>query len=134
MKKLYRKAVYVFRRDLRLEDNTALLAALETSEAVLPVFIFDPRQVDRSRNPYFSEPAFQFLLTSLQELHEELQTRGSRLYVFHGDPAEIITSLCTQDNIDAVFLNKDYTPFARKRDDEVREACEKHKGFLTRQV
>ena len=34
-------AIFWFRRDLRLEDNTALHAALKSGNQVLPIFIFD---------------------------------------------------------------------------------------------
>lgn len=132
MSKHYQKGVFLFRRDLRLPDNTGLLSALTQCEEVVPAFIFDPRQVVREDNPYFSEPAFYFLLNSLHELDEELQKHGSRLYIFYGDPAEVVDSLITQDGVEAVFMNKDYTPFARKRDGEIAKVCEKHSVFFAR--
>jgi deoxyribodipyrimidine photo-lyase len=125
MQKKYRKAVFIFRRDLRLEDNLGLLKALEQSESVIPAFIFDPAQINRNTNKYFSEPAFQFLLNSLQELNRDLQNRGSWLYVFHGDQAEVTASLIKHDGVEAVFVNKDYTPFARKRDKTIADVCNK---------
>jgi deoxyribodipyrimidine photo-lyase len=45
--------------------------------------------------------------------------------VFHGKPEQIISSLITEDGFDAVYINKDYTPFARKRDKEIADECEK---------
>lgn len=101
-----------------------LLAALSESERVLPLFIFDPRQTDRTQNAYFSEASFQFLLTSLAELNEALQEKGASLRVFAGSPSDIIASLIENDDIDAVYSNKDYTPFARLRDKEIADACE----------
>jgi len=128
MEKVHQKTAWLFRRDLRLEDNLGLLQALEASETVVPCFIFDPRQVDRSANQYFSEPAFQFLLNSLAELDEALQARGSRLFVFHGDPTQVVTDLIKKDGVDAVMMNKDYTPFARKRDKAIADVCERVAG------
>jgi deoxyribodipyrimidine photo-lyase len=124
--KQHQKTVFFFRRDLRLEDNLGLLTALDASEEVLPAFVFDPRQTDPEKNEYFSAPAFNFLLNSLAELNEALAHRGSQLYVFSGDPAAITESLITQDDIDAVYVNKDYTPFARTRDKEIADICEKY--------
>lgn len=126
MSKQFKMTAWLFRRDLRLEDNLGLLHALETSEQVLPCFIFDPRQIDRTRNEYFSEPSFHFLLHSLTELDEALQARGSHLYVFHGDPAEITKSLIVHDSVDSVMMNKDYTPFARKRDKSIEEITQQN--------
>ncbi len=45
MIKKYSLSLYLFRRDLRIHDNTALNAALTESTTVIPCFIFDPRQV-----------------------------------------------------------------------------------------
>lgn len=53
-KKAFKTALFIFRRDLRLDDNTGLLKALSLAEEVYPVFIFDPRQIHQSRNDYFS--------------------------------------------------------------------------------
>ena len=36
-----------FRRDLRLIDNPALLAAIEAGEEIVPVFILDPKLIER---------------------------------------------------------------------------------------
>lgn len=123
--KKYQKSLFIFRRDLRLEDNLGLFAALEQSEQVVPVFIFDPRQTDRKKNEYFSEPAFHFLLNSLKELDRDLKNRDSGLFIFSGSPSEIVQELIEHDSIDAIFVNKDYTPFARTRDKEIADVCEK---------
>lgn len=123
MSKPYAKSVFIFRRDLRLEDNAGLLALLEQSQVVIPLFIFDPHQIDQKQNPYFSAPAFHFLLTSLRELDAALQTRGSHLYVCTGDPADVVSSLIDEDGVEAVFVNKDYTPFARTRDKAIADVC-----------
>jgi len=132
MSKEYKKGLFLFRRDMRLEDNLGLLEALESSELVIPAFIFDPQQINQDKNPYFSEAAFAFLLVSLRELDESLRQKGSQLYIFYGKPAEIIETLIKTDTIDAVFMNKDYTPFARKRDKTIESICRKTKtGFFS---
>ncbi len=123
MEKNFKKTLFIFRRDLRLEDNIGLLALLDQSETVVPAFIFDKRQIDPEKNDYFSAPAFNFLLNSLSELDEALQNRGSKLSVFMGDPADVTSSLIEKDSIEAVFVNKDYTPFARTRDKEISDVC-----------
>lgn len=126
MEKGLKRGVFIFRRDLRLEDNLGLLVLLEQCEEVVPVFIFDPRQIDPKQNEYFSATAFHFLLNSLTELDKALTARGSKLYIFEGNPAEITESLITKDGVEAVCVNKDYTPFSRTRDKEIADICEKH--------
>lgn len=111
------KSIFVFRRDLRVEDNTALNQALKQSE-VLPCFIFDPRQV--KDNEYKSERAVQFMVDSLEDLGEQLKRAGGKLHYFHGKPEEVVREL----DYDAVFVNMDYTPFSMKRDSAIKKACE----------
>lgn len=132
MEKKHQKSIFIFRRDLRLEDNLGLLAALEESDTVLPVFIFDPAQIDRSKNEYFSEPAFAFMITSLRELNQDLQNRGAKLQVFAGDPAAITAELIEKETVDAVYVNKDYTPFSRTRDKAIVDTCASHNVAFSR--
>jgi len=121
----YKKSLFIFRRDLRLDDNTGLRAALEQSDAVIPCFIFDPRQVGE-KNPYRSANAIQFMIESLEDLDEQLHAKKGKLYLFYGEAEKIIAQLITKEKIDAVFLNQDYTPFSIKRDQAISKACHQH--------
>jgi deoxyribodipyrimidine photo-lyase len=126
----YRTGLFLFRRDLRLDDNTGLREALKCCRRVIPAFVFDPRQ-QPDANDYFSPPAFQFLLESLEGLAGQLEERGSRLYLFRGLPHEVVGRLLDGQRdapgddlgLDAVFVNRDYTPFSRRRDEELGNAC-----------
>jgi len=113
--------LFIFRRDLRLDDNTGLIKALEDCEKVIPAFILDPRQVG-NENEYKSEFAINFMINSLNELNDELRKRGSRLYVYFGLAEEVIKNLLK--DVDAVYLNEDYTPFSKMRDERIRKYCE----------
>lgn len=73
--KNYSLALHIFRRDLRLQDNTALLEALKSSQSVIPGFIFDKRQIEN--NPYKSNHCIQFMIHSLLELNNELNKKIS---------------------------------------------------------
>ncbi|MCA9401557.1 MAG: deoxyribodipyrimidine photo-lyase [Candidatus Omnitrophica bacterium] len=127
----YNISIVIFRRDLRLEDNTALLEALEHSRAVLPVFIFDPRQL--KKHEYFSQPGFQFMIQSLRELDAALRIRGGRLFTFAGDPQVILQKLINDLSVDAVFVNEDYTPFSINRDLSLAHLCQsKNVAFISR--
>lgn len=122
MKKKYTKSLFIFRRDLRLEDNIGLAHALEQSAHVVPCFIFDPRQ-GGTQNSFRSMNAIQFMITSLKELDCELRKKKSALYLFYGDPAKIIAKLIKKEKIDAFFCNFDYTPFSLKRDEQIQKVC-----------
>jgi deoxyribodipyrimidine photo-lyase len=122
---LYKKSLFIFRRDLRLDDNTGLRAALKQSDLVIPCFIFDPRQVG-AKNAYRSANAIQFMIESLEDLDAQLHEKKAKLYLFHGEAEKIITQLITKEKIDAVFINQDYTPFSIKRDNAINKVCHQH--------
>lgn len=118
---MHKKALYIFRRDLRVDDNMALRAACEESDTVLLAFVFDPRQTEPTENDYFSEHSFAFMVQSLAELEADLIKRGGALYFFSGRSDEVVRDLIKKDCVDAVYLNCDYTPFARARDHAIQK-------------
>ena len=122
--KKYNTSIFIFRRDLRLEDNTGLIAACKNSLKVIPCFILDERLLNKSSKKY-SNFRLQFLYDCLIDLDEGLKEKKSHLYFFHDDPINIIKKITKQVKIDAVFFNTDYTPFSRKRDSKIKEICEK---------
>lgn len=119
--KQYPLTLHIFRRDLRLSDNTALIEALKCSETVIPCFIFDKRQLDI--NPYKSDHCIQFMANSLCELNDELKNNNSKLYFFYGIAEEVLKALLMKLPIKAVFMNRDYTPFSRMRDEKIEKIC-----------
>lgn len=118
---LHRRSLFIFRRDLRLDDNTALNLALQRSERVLPCFIFDPAQTEP--HPYQSQPGLQFMLQSLTKLQRQFQQHSADLAFFAGSPDQVVADLHKQKHIQAVFTNRDYTPFSRHRDQRLAEVC-----------
>lgn len=125
----FARSLFIFRRDLRLDDNRGLLYALEHSQTVIPCFIFTPQQFDR--NPYRSDSCVKFMLESLAALDSELRERGSKLYLFHGKTDEVIANLVVQMKLDAVVVNTDYTPFSKARDEKIEKVCKKEEiSFL----
>lgn len=111
----------LFRRDLRLEDNTALCAAARAAAEIVPVFIFDPRQA--GPHDYRSENALRFMLASLAELAEEISARGGRLTYWRGEAEQEMPRILVATRAEAVFFNRDYTPFSRMRDAGIVKAC-----------
>ncbi|MBK8815497.1 MAG: deoxyribodipyrimidine photo-lyase [Methylococcaceae bacterium] len=119
----YSLSLFIFRRDLRIDDNRALLEALSLSDSVLPCFIFDPRQINK--HPYQSLPALQFMLDSINDLQSTFEAIDGKLALFQGLPSEIVKKVFKTQRIDAVFVGRDYTPFSRHRDKELADACQK---------
>lgn len=117
-------SLFIFRRDLRINDNTALYHALKESKRVIPCFIFDPHQVGDS-NHYKSTNAIQFMVESLQDVESQLKAQDAKLYLFYGDTLKTITHILDAAPIDAVYINADYTPYAQTRDSAIEKLCTK---------
>lgn len=123
--KLHKKSLFIFRRDLRLSDNTALLQALQESQVVITCFIFDPRQIGDT-NTYRSMNAMQFMIESLKDLMAQLKEHNGTLYLFYGVADAVVEKLIKQEKIDAVYVNQDYTPFSVHRDEQINKVCIHH--------
>ena len=63
--------VFIFRRDLRLEDNVGLNLLLEKTKRIIPLFVFTPEQIGKG-NRYKSDNAIGFMVESLQDLEKEI--------------------------------------------------------------
>jgi len=107
-------ALFWFRRDLRLDDNAALYAALKLSRRVWCAFVFDTEILDVL--PSRRDRRVEFIRESLIELNQALRARGSSLLVRHGRARDEIPRLARSLGAAAVFANHDYEPQAVARD------------------
>lgn len=121
MTKKSKKTLFIFRRDLRLCDNTGLIAAIKNADTVLPCFIFTPDQIEH--NPYRGDACLQFLIESLEDLDRQLKAKGGKLYIFYGAPEDVVRKCIKELYVDHVVANRDYTPFAIRRDREISKEC-----------
>ncbi|MCH1437550.1 MAG: DNA photolyase family protein [Flavobacteriales bacterium] len=106
-------SIFWFRRDLRLQDNTALYHALKQGHPVLPIFIFDKDIVEVLPE---DDPRVNFIYDTLADIDKELKSLGSSLLILKGKVDEVWQSLCRDYTISDVFFNRDYEPYARQRD------------------
>ena len=109
-------AVFWFRRDLRLEDNTALAHALESGFKVLPIFMLDENILENLKK---DDARLSFIHSLLENIQHKLRTYGTSLKVLHGNPLELWKEIIKDYEIEAVYTNKDYEPYAIKRDAEI---------------
>ena len=103
--------IWWIRRDLRLNDNPALATALQSGQAVLPVFILDPALLSK---PAANRQAFLF--AGLKQLAADLQARGSDLLVRAGPPEQVLADLVQESGAARIVAEEDYSPYARRRD------------------
>ncbi|MBD3639309.1 MAG: deoxyribodipyrimidine photo-lyase [Crocinitomicaceae bacterium] len=122
-------SVFWFRRDLRLEDNVGLHHALKSGMPIVPIFIFDENILD---DLPVDDPRVNFIYDELKEIHIRLQRFDSGLHIFYGQPIDIWEQIVDQFEIAQVFCNRDYEPYAHKRDAEVEEFLQS-KGIQLKQ-
>ncbi|MGZ6956576.1 MAG: cryptochrome/photolyase family protein [Acidimicrobiia bacterium] len=108
------RAVVWFRRDLRLHDNPAWSAATAGHAEVLPVFVLDPVLL-AGAGPYRG-PA---VLEAVAGLDATLRGAGGALHVAMGDPRRALPELLGAAGATALYLNRDVTPYATRRDTHV---------------
>ncbi|WP_418501112.1 cryptochrome/photolyase family protein [Flagellimonas sp.] len=111
-------SIFWFRRDLRLEDNVGLYQALQGNFPVLPIFIFDPEILG---NLPKKDPRVSFIHLQLQKLRNQLQNNHqSGIALYHGDPLSIYKKLVEAYQVQQVYTNHDYEPYALERDAKVK--------------
>jgi deoxyribodipyrimidine photo-lyase len=154
LQRKYQKSIFIFRRDLRLKDNTALINALYSSNLVYCFFILDSNiLLSNSLYSSFSLPIdpilllkrkqrrlhlLRFLKESLLDLQKQFDkldiekekvgennlSISSNLTFLLGDPVSTIKKIIQTDKkIEAVFVNRDYTPYSIERDRSIKEIC-----------
>jgi deoxyribodipyrimidine photo-lyase len=115
--------LFWFRRDLRLDDNCGLFHALESGLPVLPLFILDTNLTDELPR---DDPRISFILETLTSINHKLNKYGSSLYILKGEPLAVWKTLITSFDIDSVYVNKDYEPYAIERDSSVKNLLKDH--------
>ncbi len=112
-----RRSIIWFRRDLRLADHPALIAAGADGQQVVPVFVVDPTFASSGA------PRLAYLHDCLRSLDAAIRERsGTGLVIRHGDPADVIPAAAADFDADTVFVSRDYSPYGRRRDAAVQAA------------
>ena len=112
--------IFWFRRDLRLDDNHALFKALKSGYDVLPIFIFDSNITNKLNQ---NDHRLNYINNVLDGLNKRLSENKKKIYIYKGDPIDIISKLIIKLKIKEIYLNKDYEPYARDRDDKIEKLC-----------
>ena len=116
---MFKKSLMWFRRDLRINDNRALAEACALSQEVIPVFVFDTNILSKLTNK--QDKRMTFLYESLKSLSEDFSAQECPFLFLHGDPVVEIEKIAKKLQVDAVFTNKDYEPYAKTRDHKIEQ-------------
>lgn len=104
-----KKILVWFRNDLRLHDNEMLVEAVSKADEILPVYIFDPRQFEKTNFHTFKTGAIRtkFLLESVASLRQSLKEMGGNLLVLQGLPEEVLPELVAKNEITEVYHHRE---------------------------
>lgn len=102
------KAIYWFRNDLRMDDNEGLSSAIKGHEVVYPLYILDERLLNQ---PFMGVKRLgvhrlRFILESLRDLKSSLQSLGSDLFFFIGDPSLVLKQQYDQWGCSALYAQQ----------------------------
>ncbi len=114
--------IFWLRRDLRLDDNHGLYAALRSGLPVLTVFIFDKNILKKLEDK--NDARVSFIYNRLEKIHKELEIIGSSIKILYDDPLNAFKKLLNENDVNAVYANHDYEPYALIRDNSVQDLME----------
>lgn len=119
-----------FRRDLRIEDQTGLFYSLQQEEHLLPLFIFDRHILDALEDK--ADARVTFIYQQIANLKAFFEKQGSSMLVKYGHPETIFQELLAEFDLQTVYTNRDYEPYAQSRDAQVEALLgKKNIPFLT---
>ena len=110
-------AIVLFTRDLRVHDHPALHAALQSADAVVPLFVLDDAVL---RGPFAAPNRTSFLVDCLHDLRAALRQRGSDLVVARGDVVKEVAAVATATGATEVHLSADVSAHAQRREVRLR--------------
>ena len=113
-----------FRRDLRLQDNPALVSAIKRG-VVVPLFIWNDC-IESSNG--IGEMSRVWLRHSLEQLSLSLGRIGARLIIRKGDYLRVLREMLLETGADEIYWNRILEPNAMAVGNQVREALE-NAGF-----
>ncbi len=109
---MYKTSVYLFRQDLRLEDNPAFFKACSESQFLIPIYCKSPENQKITKWGFSREGTHRshFLNDSLHDLAQQLKAKSSELCLFEGEPVHVLQDLIKQLQVDAIYCEEIAAP------------------------
>tara|TARA_R110000737_G_scaffold86659_1_gene119343 strand:- start:1650 stop:2945 length:1296 start_codon:yes stop_codon:yes gene_type:complete len=99
-----------FKNDLRVQDNTSLFKAMK-GEKVIGFFCFESIYFEKDQFGFKRTEKFRakFLIETVTQLRHELKKINIPLFIYVGKSANFLPQLILEQNIDTVYLQKEWT-------------------------
>jgi len=124
-----KKGIVWFKTDLRLHDNETLIRAIEENDAIIPVYCFNPQDLNKlnDKRDGFGDFRLKFLLESIAELDENLRKLGSGLLFLIGNPLEEIPKIAFKYGARKVYAKREVATYEKQLDMQIEAELWKQK-------
>ena len=113
---MFKKSIFYFRNDLRIEDNIGFINCYENTENIIPIYIFE--------NDHHKD----FILNILNNLNKKIN-----ISIYFGNPKDIFLNILDNSDIDSIFFNCEYNIYSKIRDNDIIQSI-KQKHNITIQI
>lgn len=117
--------IFIFTRDIRIEDNTGLNYACKNYKNIIPLFIFTDSQIGKY-NKYKSERSIDFMKSALIALNSQLEGKLNIIKSNKEYISSVLKDIIKKEKVDSVVINKDYTPYSKQREFKLEKYCKQN--------
>ena len=131
--------IYWFRRDLRIYDNPALVAAAQTGAPVIPVFLWSDREEGPKQALATGGATKYWLYMALPALNLDFKERFNNCFVYRKTDSYLneLVEIIDSSGANSLYMNDVYEPFLKSRDDKICAVlkskgvkCERYHSYL----
>ncbi|MFB6212916.1 MAG: deoxyribodipyrimidine photo-lyase [Candidatus Magasanikbacteria bacterium] len=124
-KEQYEKSIWWIKKDIRLKDNIPLISAIEKSNEILPIYIFEPSLIS---HPQTSNFHLQAQIQALRSLNQKIKQQNSRIIIVKGEIPKIFENLKQKIKFQAIFSYQETgAKITYDRDKRFRRWCKTNK-------
>ncbi|MDW8113917.1 MAG: deoxyribodipyrimidine photo-lyase [candidate division WOR-3 bacterium] len=121
---MYKRVIFWFKRDLRIDDNEGFYQAYKNSLEIIPIFIFIPELLEKF-NSY--DQRLGFVVECIKHLEKDLKDIKGKLFCYYEAPERVFEYLIGKYQPEAVFTNKAFSYTVEDIESKIEKMC-KNKG------
>lgn len=117
---MYKRVIYWFKRDLRIDDNRAFWEACKNSQEIIPIFIFIPSLLDRFKS---HDSRLGFIVDCISSLSKDIKNKGGSLFCYYDEPVKIFEYIIEKYKPQAFYTNKAFSWTGEEIEEKVELFC-----------
>jgi deoxyribodipyrimidine photo-lyase len=113
-----------FKNDLRVHDNAVLNKAISENDKIIALFCYEPQLFEKDQLGFRKTEKYRakFLIETIIDLKQQLQSLNIELFVHHAQPEKIIPNLVLDFQIQNIYLQNEWTSEERKTINNVKSS------------